>query len=208
MEHCKSHPYSVGTDGSNDTGVDKMNPVCIKIFDIERSKTVTDHFLDMCLTSGEGGGTAAVIFEKIEEVFEQHKLPWENCTSLSVDNTNTMIGKHNSIASRFLEKNENCFIAGCPCHLAHIAASNSHDEFSSYIGLNVEDVMVDLYYWFDKSAKRKGVLTTYFELCDQEYLAVLKHLSVRWLSLERCVTRALKKFPSLKGWFGHEIIFF
>ena len=32
VSHCKLYPYSVGTDGSNDTGVEKMNIVCINIF--------------------------------------------------------------------------------------------------------------------------------------------------------------------------------
>ena len=49
VEHCKSQPYSVGTDGSNDTGVEKINPICVKIFDVNRLKTVTTHFVDMCL---------------------------------------------------------------------------------------------------------------------------------------------------------------
>ena len=40
VEHCKSHQYSVGTDGSNDTGIEKMNPICVKIFDVNRSQTV------------------------------------------------------------------------------------------------------------------------------------------------------------------------
>ena len=79
-------------------------------------------------------------------VFAKNHISWENCVNLSVDNTCTMIRKDSSIASRFLKRNENFFIAGCPCHLAHIAASNSDDSFSEYIGLNVEDVMVDLFY--------------------------------------------------------------
>ena len=53
--------------------------------------------------------------------------------------------------------------SGCPCHLAHIAASNAHDAFSKYVGLNVEDEMVDLFYKSDKSAKRKRTLKGYFE---------------------------------------------
>ena len=44
----------------------------------------------------------------------------------------------------------------------------------------------------------------YFDFCDQEYQAVLKHLSVRWLSLEKCAVRVLKKFPSLKSYFLSE----
>ena len=30
VEHCKTHPFSFGTDRSNDTGLQKMNPVCLK----------------------------------------------------------------------------------------------------------------------------------------------------------------------------------
>ena len=73
--------------------------------------------------------------------------------------------------------------------------------FSKCIGLNIEDVCVDCYYWFDKSTKCKGKLLEYFNFCDQEYQAVLKHLSVHWLSLEKCTVRVLKKFPTLKSYF-------
>ena len=63
---------------------------------------------------------------------------------------------------------------------------------------------IDCFYWFDKSSKRKGKLLEYFEFCNQEYQAVLKHLSVRWLSLQRCMERILKKYPSLKSYFLSE----
>ena len=96
------------------------------------------------------------------------------------------------------------FIGACLFHFAHIAANNANDAFSKCIGLNVEDVCVDCYYWFDKSTKRKGKLLEYFDFSDQEYQAVLKHLSVRWLSLEKCEVRVLKKFPSLKSYFLSE----
>ena len=136
-----------------------MNSVCVKIFDINRSKTGTCRFLDMCLTPGGGGVTAAYIFSSIEEKFDKYSIPWENCVYLYVDNTNTMVGKKNSVVSRFLHKNDRIFISGCPCHLVHIAANNANDAFREYIGINVEDVLVDLFYWFDKSAKRNGKLS-------------------------------------------------
>ena len=134
-----------------------------------------------------------------------HRIRFPGKTvSLSVDNTITIIGKNNSITSRFLERNKNVFIADCPYHLAYIAASNYHDTFSEYIGLNVEDVMLDLFYWFNKSAKRKGKLKHYFEFCVQEYQDVLKHLSVRWLSLERCISKATLKFTSQISYISSE----
>ena len=81
---------------------------------------------------------------------------------------------------------------------------NANDAFSQHIGLNVEDVVVDLFYWFDKSSKRKGKLKEYHEFCNQEYREVLKHLSVRWLSLEKCLNRAVLKHISLKSYFESE----
>ena len=42
------------------------------------------------------------------------------------------------------------------------------------------------------------------EFCDQEYAKILKHVSTRWLSLERCVERTLKKYAGLKSYFLSE----
>ena len=118
--------------------------------------------------------------------FNQMEYHGRTVPSLSVDNSNAMVGKRNSVGSRFLEKNPNVFIGDCPCHLAHIAAANVNDAFSKCIRLNVEDGCVDCCYWFDRSTKRKGKLLKYFDFWDQEYQAVLKHLSVRLMSLEKC----------------------
>ena len=194
----------MGIDGGSDTGLEKMNPVTIRIFDINRSKQVESHFYDMCTTSGEDCGKAAAIFDVLDEKFQNDSMPWHNAVSLSVDNTNTMIGCNNSIASRCKNENPDIFISGCACHLAHIAATEANDAFTDVLGINIEDVLIDLFYWFDKSSKRKGKLSEYFEFCDQDYQNVLKHVSTRWLSLERCVERALKKFPSLKAYFLSE----
>ena len=38
-------------DGSNDTGIEKMNPITIRYFSTDKGDVVT-HFLDMCITTG------------------------------------------------------------------------------------------------------------------------------------------------------------
>ncbi len=204
VQHCMVHPFSLGIDGSSDTDVNKMNPVTLRIFDVNRSKTVTSHFYDMCVTSGRDASKAADLFEVVESRIEKDKIPWSHAVSLSVDNTNSMIGVHNSIASRCKVKNQEIYVCGCPCHLANIAASNAHDSFAEALGVNVENLLIDIYYWFDKSTKRKGILAEYMEFCDLEYAKILKHVSTRWLSLERCVERILQKYEGLKSYFVSE----
>ena len=43
--------------------------------------------------------------------------------------------------------------------------------------------------------------TEFCELHEAEYMEVLLHVSVRWLSLERCVTRILRLYEPLASYF-------
>ena len=52
VEAMKNKPFVVAVDGSNDTGLEKMNPMTVRFFDDTRGEVVTQ-FLDMCLTSGK-----------------------------------------------------------------------------------------------------------------------------------------------------------
>jgi len=59
----------------------------------------------------------------------------------------------------------------------HVATSKGHDSFAKVIGANIEDLYIDLYYWFEKSSKRKGVLLEYVEFCGHEYAKILKRVN-------------------------------
>ena len=68
----------------------------------------------------------------------------------------------------------------------------------------MEEFVVDLFYWFDKSTKRKNLMQEYCQFCDHSYRAIVKHVSTRWLSLEIAVERSLKQFQGLKSYFRSE----
>ena len=67
IDIMKHNPYSLATDGSNYTGLQKMNPLTVRIFDTNRG-CVTTRFLDMCLTSAS---TAEAMFSKIDETIQK-----------------------------------------------------------------------------------------------------------------------------------------
>ena len=58
----------------------------------------------------------------------------------------------------------------------HNAAGKGATAFANVTGFNIEDHCVDLFYWFDKSSKRKGALKEYSEFCDTEYEEVVKYI--------------------------------
>ena len=63
-ENCISQGYenSISVDGSNDSGLEKMNPVTIRLYDVNDNKVVT-RFLDMCTSSSS---TAAGIYSVVD----------------------------------------------------------------------------------------------------------------------------------------------
>lgn len=200
VEEMKKAPFSLATDGSNDNGLEKMNPVTVRIYDVNRGK-ITTKFLDMCLSTG---GTAEQIFTAIDGTMSSLNIPWDNCVSVGLDNTNVNMGNANSIKTRIMMKNNQVFFSGCQCHIIHNTSAAASKSLNDVTGFDVEDLMVDIYYWFHYSTKRKVMLSEYAEFCDQDYRKILKHVSTRWLSLEKAITRVLKQYVSLKAYFLSE----
>ena len=99
----KANVFSLATDGSNDTGLEKMNPLTVRIYDVNTRKVVTQ-FIDMCCITGPSG-TAESIFNKIDKVLQKFEIPWCNCVGFSLVNTSTNMGIRNLIKSRVLRKN-------------------------------------------------------------------------------------------------------
>ena len=64
LESMIADVYSLSTDGSNDTDLEKMNLLTAKLYDVNTSQVVTN-FIDMCCTTGPTGGQASSIFDKI-----------------------------------------------------------------------------------------------------------------------------------------------
>lgn len=64
--------------------------------------------------------------------------------------------------------------------------------------------MVDNYFYFERSTKRKNELSEYCAFCDTEYRKVLKHVSTRWLSLELTIQWTLMQYSGLKSYFLSE----
>ena len=174
-----------------------MNPVTVIIFDCKKNSVVTD----MCITPSS---TSHSIFQAINSRLSEllgSSNPWSMCTSVGVDNTSVKIGVRSSLKVRVLEQNSSIYFSGCPCHIIHNAARKASDVFCSS---DVEEFCIDIYYWFDKSTKRKNSLLSYCTFCDLEYRNIIKHVTTRWLSLKCAIERILKQYPSLKSYFLSE----
>ena len=154
INQMKKDCYSISTDGSNDQGLKKMNPVTVRLFDINQHMVV-NQFVEMYLSSSSD---ADGIFAAIDKAFANNGILWDKCISLGFDNTSVNIGKHHSLITNARQKNDEIILMGCPCHMAHDTARHATKAFEKFVIFNAEELLVDSYFHFDYSSKRKNLL--------------------------------------------------
>ena len=78
---------------------------------------------------------------------------------------------------------------GCPCDIPHNTAGNSTkalcDRITEYF--EIEVLLIDIYFHFNYSSKRKNTLVEFCTFCSHEYRKIIKFHSVRWLGLFTCI---------------------
>ena len=93
-------------------------------------------------------------------------------------------------------------LMGCSCHMAHNAASKAIKAFVKVAdNFEVEELLVDIYFHFNYSSKRKNLFVELCEFYDQKYCKITKFHSVRWLGMSSCIERVLRLLSSLKSYF-------
>lgn len=90
---------------------------------------------------------------------------------------------------------------GCACHLMHLAASKA----AKCVPVNVEDPLIDIYYYLEKSSKRKQSFKEMQIKYEVPMKKILKHVSTRWLSLGKCLERLIEQYPALIAFFEAEV---
>ena len=154
-----------------------MNPLCANIFDANNSSEVQTMFYDICIITGVDWSKSETLFNAINDKFVKDDIPWQNVIGAGLDNTSVNIGIHDSVKSCILQKNPDCLIAGCNCHLSHIAASIGGAAYQKKTSFNIEEHQVDLGHFFKKNTCRKGILANYTEFVGCE----------KWEEITRCV---------------------
>lgn len=87
-------------------------------------------------------GTAASIFEKMSESFQEHCIPWENITGFASDYASLMKGVNNSVLTELKEKQPNIiYNVGCPCHLIHTVINKA----AKMLAVDIKETVTRVY---------------------------------------------------------------
>ena len=195
IKYAKAGPIAVMVDESNDIQNDKGCAIVLRVINTDMV-CVQNRFLDMPVCNR---ATGANLFEVIDVCMKNNGIPWENVKGFSSDNASVMIGKRNSVLSRVREATkQQVFDFGCISHVANLCAVALVKCLREPVG----DLLVDTYFWFDKSSCRKEDFHEFQEFTNTPHEVITKHVTTRWLSLEKSVNRILSQWDALQSYFS------
>lgn len=187
--------FSLATDGSTDHNDIKLYPLVVTYFDINKGEIVNR--LLSIVESDDGTGQG--IFNALNQEMTQKSIPWSNCVSFGCDNANTMTGSVKGVAAFVKGCQPSIIIQGCACHLLHLAAQRATKQLKE---ISIESFLVDVFYYMQKSSKRKKDFKLCQKMMDVDIHKILKHVSTRWLSLLESITRILEQWDALEMFFS------
>ena len=191
-EKLKKSFYTISTDGSADWGADEqLYPIVVRYFDLDIGRVITA-LLQIC-SNKECQSTGENIFNLMDDCLQSYDVPWKNAICFSPDNAAVMIGVKKGVAAYIRQKQPKIFVLGCVCHLLNIAS----EKASSKLGFPLDQLIIDIYYFLEKSSKRHKDLKKMQVDCGLADHKFLKHVCTRWLSLEKCIGRLIEQWPAL-----------
>lgn len=169
----------------------------LRFFDSNVMKAVT-RFFDLPTAKN---GTAAAIFEKVDESLMSAGLTYNKLICFNSDTRNTMKGQLNGVLRYLKDKQSNLIDLGCICHLENLALKAA----MKCLPINVDSLMVDINTHFYLSVKRKEEFKSFCDFVNISYKKILGHVQTRWLSLLRVVERVIELWPAMVSYFeSHE----
>ena len=137
--------------------------------------------------------TGENIFHLLNDALTTRNIPWSNCIAFESDSASVMIGTFKGVAAFVKKEQPTVYIQGCMCHTIHIVAERA----AHVLPVSAEELLIDIYYYLEKSTKRIQELKQCQVLCGVETHKILKHVTTRWLSLGIYIKRLLEQWEPL-----------
>lgn len=191
LKELNSKKFAIGSDASNKGNI-KMFPIAIQYF--TTNKGIVNFVLDFYEDANE---TSDAIHNRIIECLNEYNVNLMDVIAYSGDNASVNYGKHHSIYEN-LKISNNCIVkANCNCHVLHNTAKHALLQ----LPFDIENIILKIYSHFSISAKRVQSLKSCYELIDDEYEGMIRHVPTRWLTLYPAINRLIENIKPIKDYF-------
>lgn len=140
----KKIKFSILVDESTDISTSKNLCIVVKYYDEINNKVASKFYELLNIFKEANTSNAQHLYSLICASFVKMNIDIKNIIGFGSDGCNTMMGAHNSVASRFRDNCPGIVIVKCICHSLHICAS----EACKRLPRNCEDFARNVYNFF------------------------------------------------------------
>lgn len=136
--------------------------------------------------------TAADIFKVVQDYLSESEIPIENIVSCAADGAPSMIGKQNGFLKMLKDRNPEMLTIHCVIHREHLVAKKLTPA--------LHDVMMSVIRCINHIKGNSKHERLFKQFCldqQEEYVRLLLHTEVRWLSKGRCLQRFMELYDTL-----------
>jgi len=124
------------------------------------------------------------IFNTLEDIFDEKKIPLKNIMSVATDGAPAMTGRHNGFIAYLKNRVPSVLAVHCVIHRQHLVARNLSERLHASLQYVIRTV----------NKIRSNLLNDrlFSQLCitnDEDFNRLLLHTEVRWLSKGTCLKR-------------------
>lgn len=200
-EKLRHNKFSILVDESTD--ISTSQNVCIVVRLAEEAAVVSKFWDLVPIFSNDDpeganeGATSSRIFSSIMKSLNNYEVPVSNIIGFGSDGCSTMMGKNNSVSSKFKDLCPGIYIMKCICHSAHLCASEACKELPK----EVEQLAHDVHNSLKHSSKRLAQFSEFQEFSGAVKHKILSPSRTRWLSYTAVVKRMLEQWGPLQLYF-------
>ena len=143
-----------------------------------------------------GHAYAESVANELCETLQKFGFPLKYLLSLSSDGPNVNKAVKTNINSKLKANYQRELVDTGPCQL-HVVHNSFRKGVEGY-GSDVENLCIDIYYFFKLSPPRREDYADVQQKLNLDEFVFLQHVQSRWLSLIPAIERVRKQFPAFK----------
>jgi len=138
--------------------------------------------------------TGEILFKNFQKFMESNNLSFDNILSIATDGAPAMIGKVNGFITLIKNRNSKIIALHCIIHQTVLCAKLFGDLKNIMTA-----IMKIINYLRSHSALQHRLLKAFLQECESEYIDLLVHNDVRWLSKGNELNRLICLLPEIRS---------
>lgn len=136
--------------------------------------------------------TAKDIYQLFTQFLNDKEIPISNMLSCAADGAPAMMGKRNGCLMLLKKENPELLIVHCVIHRENLVAKNLSPELNV-----IMKAVIKCINYIKANAKTERLFKMFCQDSDEQYIRLLLHTEVRWLSKGRCLQRFVELYDTL-----------